>query len=182
MKNSTSLIAALVLAAASLGGSAAYAADISSNPQALAILDNSAYFGDSFSLNNEGNTFADRFRFSVTSVPHDFDAIVASISRTADMGLDISDLSLYSTSGALITSGVLGSSGALDIWTLSADSLALGNYYLQVSGSLVSATSGSFGGSVMLTPVPEPETYGMLLAGLGVVGMLARRRKSARQA
>ena len=27
------------------------------------------------------------------------------------------------------------------------------------------------------SPVPEPETYAMLLAGLGVVGMLARRRK-----
>lgn len=27
--------------------------------------------------------------------------------------------------------------------------------------------------------VPEPETYGMLLAGLGLVGFLARRRKAA---
>lgn len=28
-------------------------------------------------------------------------------------------------------------------------------------------------------PVPEPETYGMLLAGLGLVGVVARRKKSA---
>lgn len=28
------------------------------------------------------------------------------------------------------------------------------------------------------SPVPEPETYGMLLAGLGLVGWMARRRKS----
>jgi len=26
-------------------------------------------------------------------------------------------------------------------------------------------------------PVPEPETYAMLLAGLGVVGFLSRRRR-----
>ncbi len=30
----------------------------------------------------------------------------------------------------------------------------------------------------VLTPVPEPETYAMLLAGLGVMGAVARRRKS----
>lgn len=33
--------------------------------------------------------------------------------------------------------------------------------------------------SVSITPVPEPETYAMFLAGLGVIGMIARRRKAA---
>ncbi|MDQ1813929.1 PEP-CTERM sorting domain-containing protein [Massilia sp. CCM 9210] len=32
---------------------------------------------------------------------------------------------------------------------------------------------------VPTTPVPEPETYAMLLAGLGLVGFMSRRRKSA---
>jgi hypothetical protein len=27
-------------------------------------------------------------------------------------------------------------------------------------------------------PVPEPETYAMLLAGLGLIGAMRRRRKS----
>jgi choice-of-anchor A domain-containing protein len=30
---------------------------------------------------------------------------------------------------------------------------------------------------LVVTPVPEPESYGMLLVGLGVAGLLARRRK-----
>jgi hypothetical protein len=30
-------------------------------------------------------------------------------------------------------------------------------------------------------PVPEPETYALLLGGLGITGFVARRRKSARQ-
>jgi len=30
--------------------------------------------------------------------------------------------------------------------------------------------------SSSVTPVPEPESYGMLLAGLGLVGFVTRRR------
>jgi hypothetical protein len=30
---------------------------------------------------------------------------------------------------------------------------------------------------VLTTPVPEPETYAMMLAGLGLLGVVARRRK-----
>jgi hypothetical protein len=182
MKHMKSLIAAAVLASASLGSTAAFAADISSKPQALAILDNTASFGDSFLQNNLNNTFADKFRFSITTVPQDFDAIVTSFTRTAATGLDITGLSLFSNSGALITAGTRESTGAMDIWNLRADSLGLGSYYLQVSGKMVSSTSGSFAGTVVLAPVPEPETYGMMLAGLGVVGFLARRRKAAKQA
>ena len=183
MKNSKSLLAALVLATASFGAPTAFAADISTPPQALSLVGTSAFFGDSFAMNNNGDTFMDHFTFNVTGTkPTSLDAIVSSISRTASTGLDITGLSLYTSGGSLLTSGVMSSSGARDIWTLSADSLAAGSYYLQVSGSLVSNTSGSFGGSIMLNPVPEPETYGMMLAGLGVVGLLARRRKVTKQA
>jgi hypothetical protein len=28
-------------------------------------------------------------------------------------------------------------------------------------------------------PVPEPETYGMMLVGLGLIGLVARRRNKA---
>jgi hypothetical protein len=34
----------------------------------------------------------------------------------------------------------------------------------------------------VLNPVPEPETYALMLAGLGVVGYMARRRKQERAA
>jgi hypothetical protein len=35
---------------------------------------------------------------------------------------------------------------------------------------------------VNIAPIPEPETYAMLLAGLGLMGFVARRRKQATQA
>lgn len=43
-------------------------------------------------------------------------------------------------------------------------------------------TSNSYGGSldnVVVTAVPEPETYAMLLAGLGLIGTIALRRKAS---
>lgn len=41
------------------------------------------------------------------------------------------------------------------------------------------STGGAYGGNftVAMAPVPEPETYGMMIAGLGILAMLARRRK-----
>jgi hypothetical protein len=38
-------------------------------------------------------------------------------------------------------------------------------------------TTGAVGSSVPVTPVPEPETYALMLAGLGVVGFMANRRR-----
>ncbi len=36
--------------------------------------------------------------------------------------------------------------------------------------------SGSYAGNLSISPVPEPETYAMLLVGLGLVSFAARRR------
>jgi hypothetical protein len=37
--------------------------------------------------------------------------------------------------------------------------------------------SASVGGA-SVSPVPEPETYALMLAGLGLVGFMARKRKA----
>jgi hypothetical protein len=53
--------------------------------------------------------------------------------------------------------------------------MSAGPYYLSVSG----LADGSSGGQYMLSitaAVPEPETYALLLAGLALVGFVARRR------
>jgi hypothetical protein len=195
-----SVIAGIVFATATFGSSAVMAqtgggttSTIGNTPQVLDLTDGSGFFGDTFAANNNGATFADHFTFTVDGTTGmNFDAIISSISRTADTGLDISALSLYRVGGGTGTGGTAGDTlvtagsslqtGSMDVWTLSSDNLTAGNYYVLVSGNLVSETSASFGGAVMLSPmapVPEPETYGMMLAGLGVLGFLARRRKPA---
>lgn len=40
-------------------------------------------------------------------------------------------------------------------------------------------SEGVIGGSSAVSAVPEPATYGMLLGGLGMMGVVARRRKAA---
>lgn len=180
-----SLIAAAVFATASFGSSAVMAQTVGTTPQVLDLTDGTGFFGDTLAAGNSGASFDDHFTFTVEGTTGwTFDAVVSSISRSASTGLDITGLSLYSVAGdTLIAEGVQGSSGAIDVWTVSSGSLAAGDYYLAVSGNLVSADAASFGGAVSLAaPVPEPETYGMMLAGLGVVGFLARRRKAAKQA
>jgi hypothetical protein len=174
-----SLIAAMVLASASFGSVAFAQTDVSNSPQALDLVDNTAFFGSSFSEGNNGNTFADRFTFTVGgTVPLNLDSIVASVSRTADVGLDITGFALYDDTDTLLSSGTSLRSGATDVWTVSGDALESGAYYIRVNGNIVSDNGASFGGAVMLMPVPEPEAYGMMLGGLGILGFLARRRKA----
>lgn len=52
-----------------------------------------------------------------------------------------------------------------------------GNYQLEVAGfKMAPRLSGSYAGNISIAPVPEPEIYAMLLAGLGLIGFSARRR------
>lgn len=58
--------------------------------------------------------------------------------------------------------------------------LAAGTYALNVLGFATGNAGGFYAGGMIATtaPVPEPETYALLLAGLGVVGFMAARRKA----
>ena len=70
--------------------------------------------------------------------------------------------------------------GATDVWSVRGNALVAGSYYVRVNGNIASDDGASFGGAVMLMPVPEPDAYGMMLGGLGILGFLARGRMAKR--
>ena len=51
-------------------------------------------------------------------------------------------------------------------------------FLLDIAGSVVTGRTGSYSGSLQVAPVPEPQTYALLLAGLGAVGFVAARRRA----
>jgi hypothetical protein len=52
------------------------------------------------------------------------------------------------------------------------------SFSFNVSGLGTSITQDSLGAHLSITSVPEPETYAMFMAGLGLMGFIARRRKN----
>lgn len=51
-----------------------------------------------------------------------------------------------------------------------------GSYYYAVTG-IKGTGSFTLSSAVVAAPVPEPETYAMLAAGLGIIGFVASRRR-----
>jgi len=51
--------------------------------------------------------------------------------------------------------------------------LSAGTYSLTFQGTGM----GGYGGYFTITPVPEPQTYAMLIGGLGLLGLISNRRR-----
>lgn len=126
--------------------------------------------------NNEGNIFSEKFTFSFAGL-HDFDAEVSATHPNGRVGMAISSFDLYNEGEQLIATGTLDGSDKKGKWNMSLDKLAGGAYFLQVGGLMISRASDTMRGEYNLSPIPEADTYAMLLAGLGLIGFLSHRRR-----
>jgi hypothetical protein len=72
-------------------------------------------------------------------------------------------------------------SNPIDSWSLSGYGLSSGAYALKVDGRVMGTGGGAFGGDLTISPVPEPQAWAMLLAGLGLVSVAVRRKPALRR-
>lgn len=126
-----------------------------------------------------------------------------SLASTSFTGVDIGTLALSTISDALgflhtpgmdlssmkLTSGSTSVSSNRTAEGFAFDDVASGNYTVSISGlltgpSLEGLHTGLYNGGLkvvgtngpVVTPIPEPETFALLLAGLATLGAISRRR------
>ena len=124
-----------------------------------------------------GLNFVDTYTFSLTGSS----LATGSVDSSAIGGQDIDFTSIVIMQGVnTIASFANQGTDAQEHYTLAQTLLSAGSYSLVISG-LQSAAAASYAGNlaVVAAPVPEPETYALMLAGLGAMAFVARRRKNA---
>lgn len=125
-----------------------------------------------FTFENTAPTgsFTDWVSFSVLTASD----LIATVSGTSSKSFILSEFSLYDSSKNLIATGDIDNFfNKASLGLVLSGNLA-GDYLLKVAGTTV---GGTYNGNISLSPVPEPDSYAMMLAGLSLMGFAARRRR-----
>lgn len=184
------ILMASIIAGASLMGASAYATTVGKTVSVNLATDEdggfNAHFGNNFSSLDSTNPFVDKYLFTLTT-SYDSSASVTSsyLNSSTIKDLLITGFSLVQydpvTDAILKTyAGTNTTTGITDNWELSANGLSAGSYYIEVDGTVVGTGGGSYGSdlTIAVAAVPEPGTYAMMAAGLGLLGFVARRKKA----
>jgi hypothetical protein len=153
-------------------------------------LPTSLTYADSFASAASGTTFFDDFIFSIPN--GSANSVTSSINLDTILGLTNLRARLYT--GSTHETGTIAPGTLLENWgttvnfsptvgvtTVVLDSISLlaGTYTLQIKGTVAGSAGGSYSGVLNIAPplpVPEPESYAMMLVGLSLLGFVARRR------
>ncbi|MYN15851.1 PEP-CTERM sorting domain-containing protein [Rugamonas sp. FT107W] len=128
----------------------------------------SAHFGVDHSVIG---AFTDVFTFSPAVGPSLVNAWVQTMNLGGNHNIDFYSADLNGHSLSFTPTGTA-ESGMLDPTWIS------GTLVLTVYG-MSNNVSASYSGTLNVDPVPEPETYIMMLGGLGILSYLGRRRKKS---
>lgn len=137
----------------------------------------SAGYSANFGNPGVNSTFDDALTFSIPSDASGNGTI--NVVGLSDSTFSFTKFTLWEGSTDTTFSGATGSNTSSLNFSGGA---APGQYRLNVAGTR-GGSVGSYAGNIVIRPavvsaIPEPETYAMLLAGLGLLGYSARRRKN----
>jgi len=137
-----------------------------------------AGYGQSVSF-SEG-VISDEFNFSISGDGNTFGAVISKLSIFSDQLLTFFSGTLTGPGGFSqdLVLGAVSIPPAIVQSVTYNGMLDTGDYSLAVAGT--TSGDGTYQVSLLATPVPEPETIAMLLAGLGLMGTIARRRNRAK--
>lgn len=179
MKNASQWSSIVAAISAILFSTTAHA--LSPGPIGSSFVNNGGSFDANFGNDSVSVTpFEDHYTFS--AVPPMFGGgglSVVSGFTLAGFNVRFDSLELWDvTSASIVATGNIVAGEFLGFANF--PSLISGNDYdIVVNGGLNSGfASGSYSGNISIAPIPEPETYAMLLAGLLVVGFAARSRQA----
>jgi hypothetical protein len=118
--------------------------------------------------------FSDSYEFLI-GTPATLTGIITSVVN-GGQNIDFTGITLTGPSGLFSFAKI--SSDPFEAWTISTPLLSVGNYTLTLLGTN-SAAIGTYSGDIALSAaVPEPSSYALMLAGVGVVGFVVMRRRS----
>jgi hypothetical protein len=176
MKKTMTALAVLALAGAGWAP-LTLAADISHATQVLDLSQGTASFARTIDAGNAGNTFADRYDFTLTGTSSLL-GLLSGFNGTDFGGVTFNNFSLVNSAGLSLDGTKVLDQNGVQTWRLAARPLVADTYHLLVSGSVLNAKATSYVGAVAVSAVPEPQTYALLAGGLGLLGYVARRRKT----
>lgn len=115
--------------------------------------------------NVRGPYFEDSYEINLTQVS-DFSYSVTEITtgNNAEYDVTFMNFGFYDADGELVTN---------------LNNLAAGTYFLTAIGKLAGSLGGDFNVSFNINPVatvPEADSYALMLAGLGLIGLISRRK------
>lgn len=170
-------VAVALLAGASVGANAAVTdlGQISfGNPMTFSgvVVGNGVGINDVFTFTLEQPNVSSGY--SVVNVPLNFGG------GTFDTILSTISLLSYGADGnrGTVDDQLLASSVAPggDSLSLTYNQALTGPAYINITGLTTGTEGGIYSGAIGVSPVPEPESFAMLLAGLGLMGAVVRRR------
>lgn len=170
-KNMTKLINSLIGGTLLLCATSANA-DATYN---IGILDAAPYGISNPYVNNASvvSTFLDTYNFSLDNT----DLVSGSVSQlTLSLGaynvlnIDNLALNLFDSSNTLLA-GVTGVGQFTQL-------LANGSYHVDIAGNTTGLAGGNYTFSAVAQPVPEPDGWVLLLAGLSMIGFMTMRGRS----